>query len=117
MPIKYAQVEEKILGGTTARRGDVVITRGEGCWVFGEDGKKFAQGFFEDVRAVRLERDHPGEIRDFYGRYLAYVFAKKNGEWVNYGVTNQFRTAGPSRASYGRTRTRCMAGGGVGAVS
>ena len=22
-----------------------------------------------------------------------------NGEWVNYGVTNQFRTAGPSRAA------------------
>lgn len=39
--MKYAQVEEKILGGTTARRGDVVITRGQGCWVFDEDGKKY----------------------------------------------------------------------------
>ena len=34
--MKYAEVEERILGGTTARRGDVVITRGEGCWLFDE---------------------------------------------------------------------------------
>ena len=27
--MNYAEVEERILGGTTARRGDVVITRGE----------------------------------------------------------------------------------------
>ena len=39
--MKYADVEERILGGTTARRGDVVITRGEGCWVFDEGGKKY----------------------------------------------------------------------------
>ena len=39
--MKYAQVEERILGGTTARRGDVVITRGEGCWLYDEDDKKY----------------------------------------------------------------------------
>jgi len=39
--MKYAEVEERILGGTTARRGDVVITRGEGSWVFDEQGKKY----------------------------------------------------------------------------
>ena len=39
--MKYAEVEERILGGTTARRGDVVITRGEGSWVFDEKGKKY----------------------------------------------------------------------------
>jgi acetylornithine/LysW-gamma-L-lysine aminotransferase len=39
--MNYADVEERILGGTTARRGDVVITRGEGCWVFDEGGKKY----------------------------------------------------------------------------
>jgi acetylornithine/LysW-gamma-L-lysine aminotransferase len=38
---RHAEVEERILGGTTARRGDVVITRGEGCWVFDEDGRKY----------------------------------------------------------------------------
>ncbi|MDP3720418.1 MAG: acetylornithine/succinylornithine family transaminase [Acidobacteriota bacterium] len=39
--MKYAEVEERILGGTTARRGDVVITRGEGSWVYDEHGKKY----------------------------------------------------------------------------
>ena len=39
--LKHAEVEERILGGTTARRGDVVITRGDGCWVFDENGKKY----------------------------------------------------------------------------
>ena len=39
--MNYAEVEERILGGTTARRGDVVITRGEGCWVHDADGRKY----------------------------------------------------------------------------
>jgi acetylornithine/LysW-gamma-L-lysine aminotransferase len=39
--MKHAEVEERILGGTTARRGDVVITRGAGCWVFDDQGKKY----------------------------------------------------------------------------
>ncbi len=39
--MNYAEVEERILGGTTARRGDVVITRGEGSWVFDEHGRKY----------------------------------------------------------------------------
>jgi acetylornithine/LysW-gamma-L-lysine aminotransferase len=38
---KHAEVEERILGGTTARRGEVVITRGEGCWVFDADDNKY----------------------------------------------------------------------------
>ena len=39
--MNYAKVEEQILGGTTARRGDVVITRGEGCWLFDTNGRKY----------------------------------------------------------------------------
>lgn len=70
----------------------------------GEDAKKFAQAFFEDVRVVRLERDHPGEIRDFYNRYLAYVFAKKNGEWVNYNVECVRAGFTPYFMKYGRSR-------------
>ncbi|MCA3016727.1 MAG: thermonuclease family protein [Myxococcaceae bacterium] len=70
----------------------------------GEDGKKFAQGFFEGVRSVRLERDHPAEIRDFYGRYLAYVFAKRNGEWVNYNVECVRAGYSPYFVKYGRSR-------------
>lgn len=52
----------------------------------GEEAKKFAKHFFEDSPTVRLERDDPMELRDRYGRYLAYVFAKKNNEWVNYDI-------------------------------
>ncbi|MBL8934603.1 MAG: thermonuclease family protein [Archangium sp.] len=70
----------------------------------GEDAKHFAQAFFEDVREVRLERDHPGEIRDFYNRYLAYVFAKKNGNWVNYNVECVRAGFTPYFMKYGRSR-------------
>jgi len=37
----YAQVEEAILGGTTQRRGDTVIVRGEGSWLFDTAGKRY----------------------------------------------------------------------------
>jgi endonuclease YncB( thermonuclease family) len=70
----------------------------------GEDAKHFAQAFFEDVRTVRLERDHPGEIRDFYNRYLAYVFAKKNGQWVNYNLECVRAGFTPYFMKYGRSR-------------
>ena len=70
----------------------------------GEDAKRFAQDFFTGVDKVRIERDHPGEIRDFYGRYLAYVFAFKDGQWINYnleavkaGMSPYFTKYGPSR--------------------
>lgn len=52
----------------------------------GEEAKAFAKAFFKDVRMVRLERDHPKEIRGYYNRYLAYVFAPKDGRWVNYNL-------------------------------
>ncbi len=52
-------------------------------------------------RSVRLERDHPGEIRDYYGRYLAYVFAFKNGQWVNYNVEAVRRACHPTSSSTG----------------
>ncbi len=52
----------------------------------GMDAKKFAEKFFKGVRRVRLERDNPKEIRGRYNRYLAYVFAKKHGVWVNYNL-------------------------------
>ena len=39
--MNLAAVEETILGGTTARRNDTVITRGEGCWLFDIDGRRY----------------------------------------------------------------------------
>ncbi len=70
----------------------------------GEDAKHYAQAFFEDVHQVRMERDHPGEIRDFYNRYLAYIFAKKNGVWVNYNVECVRAGFSPYFMKYGRSR-------------
>lgn len=56
---KHAEVEEKILGGTTARRGDVVIVRGEGCWLFDENGNKYLDlGSAQGV--AMLGHCHPG---------------------------------------------------------
>ena len=34
-------LEETLLGGTTPRRGDVVIARGEGCWLWDVNGKRY----------------------------------------------------------------------------
>lgn len=52
----------------------------------GEEAKRYADDFFAGVKKVRLERDHPKEIRGRFDRYLAYVFAQKNGRWVNYNL-------------------------------
>jgi endonuclease YncB( thermonuclease family) len=52
----------------------------------GEEAKEWAVKFFDEVRTVRLERDHPKEIRDSFNRYLSYLFVKKNGTWVNYNL-------------------------------
>ncbi|MGH9387771.1 MAG: aspartate aminotransferase family protein [Vicinamibacterales bacterium] len=37
----WAKVEEEILGGTTSRRGDLVVVRGEGCWIFDSTGRRY----------------------------------------------------------------------------
>lgn len=70
----------------------------------GEDAKHFAQGFFDGVTSVKLERDHPGEIRDYYGRYLVYVLAKKDGTWVNYNIECVRHGFSPYFVKYGRSR-------------
>jgi endonuclease YncB( thermonuclease family) len=70
----------------------------------GDEGKRFAQAFFEGIDSVRLERDHPGEIRDYYGRYLAYIFAKKDGQWVNFNVEIVRAGLSPYFVKYGRSR-------------
>ena len=37
----WAAIEEQILGGTTARRGDIVFERGEGCWLYDHQGRRY----------------------------------------------------------------------------
>ncbi|MBZ5712446.1 thermonuclease family protein [Nannocystis pusilla] len=70
----------------------------------GEEAKKFAEAFFQDVRTVRLERDHPKEIRDFYNRYLAYVFVEKDGKTYNYNVECVRAGMSPYFSKYGYSR-------------
>jgi len=39
--ISLAQLEETYLGGTTARRNETVIARGEGCWLIDTAGRRY----------------------------------------------------------------------------
>lgn len=70
----------------------------------GEEAKKFAQKFFDGVRTVELERDHPKEIRDFYNRYLTYVFVVKDGKRLNYNVECVRAGMSPYFSKYGYSR-------------
>lgn len=69
----------------------------------GMEAWDYAKEFFKDVPTVRLEHDHPEEVRGFYNRYLVYVFAKKNGEWVNYNVEAVRDGWSPYFTKYGRS--------------
>ncbi|MBX3155887.1 MAG: thermonuclease family protein [Deltaproteobacteria bacterium] len=71
---------------------------------FGDTAKKFAVKFFDGVDRVRLERDHPAEIRDRYKRYLAYVIAHKDGKWINYNVEAVRAGMTPYFTKYGYSR-------------
>jgi endonuclease YncB( thermonuclease family) len=70
----------------------------------GEAAKNFAVQFFDGVDTVRLERDHPAEIRDRYNRYLAYVFVRRDGAWVNYNVACVRAGMAPYFPKYGYSR-------------
>ena len=70
----------------------------------GDAAKEFAKHFFQGVTRVRLERDDPRELRDRYDRYLAYVFAEKNGRWVNYNVECVRAGMSPYFTKYGHSR-------------
>ena len=70
----------------------------------GEQAKEFAKNWFAGVDKVRIERDHPAEIRDRYNRYLAYVFAQKGGAWVNYNLEAVRAGMSPYFPKYGNSR-------------
>ncbi|HEY3803409.1 MAG TPA: thermonuclease family protein [Kofleriaceae bacterium] len=70
----------------------------------GEDAKRWADAWFADVHAVKIERDDPQEIRDRYGRYLAYVLAEKHGKWLCYNVEAVRAGMSPYFPKYGRSR-------------
>ena len=70
----------------------------------GEIAKQFGVKFFAGVEKVKIERDHPAEIRDRFNRYLAYVIALKNGVWVNYNVELVRAGMSPYFTKYGYSR-------------
>lgn len=70
----------------------------------GEDALKWAKKFFEGHDKVRLERDHPAEVRDMYQRFLVYVLVQKNGTWVNYNVEAVRAGMSPYFPKYGNSR-------------
>lgn len=39
--LNLAEIEERVVGGTTQRRGEAVFTRGEGSWLWDTDGKRY----------------------------------------------------------------------------
>jgi endonuclease YncB( thermonuclease family) len=70
----------------------------------GDDAKKYAQKFFQGIEVVRLERDHPKEIRDYYNRYLAYIIIKRDGKELNYNVEVIRAGFSPYFSKYGYSR-------------
>ncbi len=70
----------------------------------GEEAKKWAKKFFAGASKVRLERDHPKEVRGRYNRYLAYVFVEKDGILVNYNVACVRAGMSPYFTKYGYSR-------------
>jgi endonuclease YncB( thermonuclease family) len=70
----------------------------------GEQAKAWAKAWFAGIDKVRLERDHPAEIRDIYNRYLAYVVANKGGKWLCFNVELVRAGMSPYFPKYGNSR-------------
>ncbi|MBM4397188.1 MAG: thermonuclease family protein [Deltaproteobacteria bacterium] len=70
----------------------------------GEEAKTFAKEFFGKGALVRLERDHPRDLRDRYQRHLGYAFVLKDGRWVNYNVECVRAGMSPYFSKYGYSR-------------
>lgn len=70
----------------------------------GMDGKHYAKEFFKGLTRIRLERDHPKEVRGRYNRFLAYIFVERDGEWINYNVESVRVGMSPYFTKYGYAR-------------
>ena len=68
----------------------------------GEVATVWARRFFEKVKKVRLERDEVGRKRGYFDRHLVYVFAKKDGVWINYNLAAVRAGMAPYFVKYGR---------------
>ncbi len=53
---------------------------------YGWETSEAAKRWFEDVDTIRIERDSDDNVYGFFDRWLGFVFARKNGRWINYNV-------------------------------
>jgi len=70
----------------------------------GEEAKEFAKQLFGEGARVRIERDHPKDLKDRYDRYLGYAFVWKDGRWVNYNIEAVRAGMSPYFTKYGYSR-------------
>ncbi|PLX23162.1 MAG: hypothetical protein C0600_15355 [Ignavibacteria bacterium] len=68
---------------------------------FGYETSEWAKQWFKDVDSIRLERDSNDNVFGYFGRTLAYVYAYKDGEWVNYNVECVRQGGSPYFGKYG----------------
>ncbi|MBR9978515.1 MAG: thermonuclease family protein [Bacteroidetes bacterium] len=53
---------------------------------FGYETSQWAKDWFSDVDSIRLERESPEHVYGYFGRLLAYLFARKSGQWMHYNI-------------------------------
>jgi endonuclease YncB( thermonuclease family) len=92
------------IAARTGKDGKRLLRPAKFATPMGDSARDWAVAWFAGVDKVRLERDHPAEIRDRYNRYLAYVFANKNGVWLDYNVEAVRAGMAPYFPKYGRSR-------------
>ncbi len=67
----------------------------------GWDTAEWAKDWFSDVDSIRLERDSRKNIYGYFGRWLALVFARKQGTWVLYNLECVRQGHSPYYGKYG----------------
>jgi len=67
----------------------------------GWDTAEWAKQWFADVDSIRLERDSEDNVYGYFGRWLALVYAKKNGDWVLYNLECVRQGHSPYYGKYG----------------
>ncbi|MDT8324852.1 MAG: thermonuclease family protein [Bacteroidota bacterium] len=67
----------------------------------GWDTAEWARTWFADVDSIRLERDSEDNVYGYFGRWLALVYAKKNGSWVLYNLECVRQGHSPYYGKYG----------------
>lgn len=87
-----------------AKKGEGTDRPAKCATPLGDKAKYFARDFFVGDVSVRLERDHPKDMRGRFGRLLTYVFVKRGDVWVNYNVEAVRAGMSPYFTKYGYSR-------------